>query len=55
MGMVFQLLLKHLEVSGPSNHLTNGTWAMWDAQSPLATTHKDTYCQGYELCLWGLP
>ena len=29
--MVFWVLLKHLEVSRPSNHLTDGTWAVWDA------------------------
>jgi hypothetical protein len=36
-GTDFWVLLKHLKVSRLSDHPTDGTWAMWDAQSPLTS------------------
>jgi len=51
MGMVFGVLLKQLKVSRPQNHPTNGTWAVWGAQYPLA--HKGVHC--YRCAPLGLP
>ena len=44
MWMVFRVLLKHLKAFSPSSCPANGTWAMWDAQSQLATALQGYVC-----------
>jgi hypothetical protein len=41
MKKVFWVLLKHLKASSPSNHPTNGIWAMWNTQYAKICIVKD--------------